>query len=168
MKKLVFVIVGLIVSTALFAQEEYIYDFNNLTEGTQNLNGQDGWSTHFQTASTSQDFDVAIVNNGIMTHDETIGVFYPYGGSGVGRTATRKASPDFNFSFQDGGVIDLEIDMYRNWWGVFFGIGYDSDNDGNVLPGMTDGDGGVYLSAKNQGDNNHTVVHFPNSESVQL
>lgn len=168
MKKTLFIIVSLMVSTALFAQEEYIYDFNNLTEGTQNLNGQDGWSTHFQTASNSQDFDVAIVNNGIMTHDETIGIFYPYGGSGVGRTATRKASPDFNFSFQDGGVMDLEIDMYRNWWGVFFGIGYDSDNDGNVLPGMTDSDGGVYLSAKSQGSDNHTVVHFPNSESVQL
>ena len=150
------------------AQVEYLYDFNNLTTGSQNLNGQDGWMTHYQTASSSQDFDVDYVCGADMSPDETVAVWYPYGGSGVGRTATRKASTNFNFSFQQGGIMELEMDMLRTWWGNFFGVGFDGDGDGYILPGMNDVDGGVYLFCKGQGDNGHARLHLPNGTSVEF
>ena len=150
------------------AQVEYLYDFNNLTTGSQNLNGQDGWVTHYQTASSSQDFNVDYVCGSDMAPDESIAVWYPYGGSGVGRTATRKASANFNFSFQQGGIMDLEMDMLRTWWGNFFGVGFDGNGDGHILPGMNDEDGGVYLSCKGQGDSGHAKLHLPNGTSVEF
>ena len=167
MKKLLI----LILLTASFragAQVEYLYDFNNLTTGSQNLNGQDGWMTHYQTAGSSQDFDVDYVCGSDMSPDESIAVWYPYGGSGVGRTATRKASANFNFSFQEGGIMDLEMDMLRTWWGNFFGVGFDGDGDGYILPGMNDVDGGVYLFCKGQGDSGHARLHLPNGTSVEF
>ncbi len=148
------------------AQVEYVYDFNSLTEGTKNLNGQDGWMTHYQTAPASQDFDVSYVCGSDMAPDESMAIWYPYGGSGVGRTATRKASPNFNFSFQNGGIMDLEIDMNRTWWGAFFGVGFDGDGDGNILPGMNDVDGGVYLFVKAQGDSGHSKVCLPDGTNI--
>ena len=159
---------GLMVSFAATAQVEYLYDFNNLTTGSQNLNGQDGWMTHYQTAGSSQDFDVDYVSGSDMSPDESIAVWYPYGGSGVGRTATRKASPNFNFSFQEGGIMDLEIDMNRTWWGNFFGVGFDGDGDGYILPGMNDVDGGIYLFFKEQGDSGHAKLYLPNGNSVEF
>ena len=158
----------LLASTGLMAQVEYLYDFNNLTTGSQNLNSQDGWMTHYQTASSSQDFDVDYVCGSEMSPDETIAVWYPYGGSGVGRTATRKASSNFNFSFQEGGIMDLEMDMLRTWWGNFFGVGFDGDGDGHITPGMNDVDGGVYLFCKGQGDSGHARLHLPNGTSVEF
>ena len=35
--------------TMVNAQEEFVIDFNNYTTGTQCLNGQDSWATHYQT-----------------------------------------------------------------------------------------------------------------------
>ena len=147
---------------------EYLYDFNSLATGSQNLNGQDGWMTHYQTAASSQDFNVDYVCGSDMSPDESIAVWYPYGGSGVGRTATRKASPNFNFSFQQGGIMDLEMDMLRTWWGNFFGVGFDGDGDGYILPGMNDVDGGVYLFCKGQGDSGHARLHLPDGTSVEF
>ena len=166
--KRILLIITLMVSFWARAQVEYLYDFNNLTTGSHNLNGQDGWVTHYQTATSSQDFDVDYVCGSDMAPDETIAVWYPYGGSGVGRTATRKASSNFNFSFQQGGIMDLEMDMNRTWWGNFFGVGFDGDGDGHILPGMNDVDGGVYLFCKGQGDSGHARLHLPNGTSVDF
>ena len=166
--KRILLIITLMVSFWARAQVEYLYDFNNLTTGSHNLNGQDGWVTHYQTATSSQDFDVDYVCGSDMAPDESIAVWYPYGGSGVGRTATRKASSNFNFSFQQGGIMDLEMDMNRTWWGNFFGVGFDGDGDGHILPGMNDVDGGVYLFCKGQGDSGHARLHLPNGTSVDF
>ena len=167
MKRLL-LFLGLLLSIHGIAQVEYLYDFNNLTEGSQNLNGQDGWMTHYQTAPSSHDFDIGYVNGSDMTPDESKAVWYPYGGSGVGRTATRKASSNFNFSFHDGGIMDLEMDMNRTWWGNFFGVGYDGNGDGHILPGMNDVDGGIYLFCKEQGDSGHAKLYLPNGTSVEF
>ena len=168
MKKTLLLSLMLLTAFTVSAQVEYVYDFNGLTEGSQNLNGQDGWVTHYHNATSSQDFDVAYVCGSDMAPDESIAVWYPYGGSGVGRTATRKASPNFNFSFQNGGIMDLEMDMNRTWWGAFFGVGLDGDGDGHILPGMTDSDGGVYLFIKSQGDSGHSKVCLPDGTSVEF
>ena len=90
MKKLFLAFSLMFCLTALVAQEEYIINFDDYKTGTQCLNGQDGWSTHYQTASTSQDFDVDYSCDGLLSPNESIAVYYPYGGPGVGRTATRK------------------------------------------------------------------------------
>lgn len=168
MKKTSLLAFLLMMAFGLSAQVEFTYDFNNLTEGSQNLNGQDGWMTHYQTAASSQDFDVAYNNNADMAPDESLAIWYPYGGSGVGRTATRKASPNFDFNFQNGGIIELEMDMNRTWWGSFFGVGFDSDSDGHILPNMTDTDGGVYLFVKSQGDSGHAKVCLPDGSNVEF
>ena len=168
MKRLLILLIGLVMVAKAMAQVEYVYDFNGLTEGTQNLNGQDGWMTHYQTASSSQDFDVSYVCGSDIAPDESKAIWYPYGGAGVGRTATRKASANFNFSFQEGGIMDLEMDMNRTWWGNFFGVGFDGNGDGHVLPGMTDEDGGIYVFAKGQGESGHAQVFLPNGNSVEF
>ena len=168
MRRILLLFISLMVSFGATAQVEYLYDFNSLATGSQNLNGQDGWMTHYQTAASSQDFNVDYVCGSDMSPDESIAVWYPYGGSGVGRTATRKASPNFNFSFQQGGIMDLEMDMLRTWWGNFFGVGFDGDGDGHILPGMNDVDGGVYLFCKGQGDSGHARLHLPDGTSVEF
>ena len=168
MKKVIGFIIGMMLSTGLTAQVEYLYDFNSLTEGTRNLNGQDGWVTHYQTASNSQDFDVGYQCEADMSPDESLAIWYPYGGPGVGRTATRKASANFNFSFHNGGIMDLEMDMNRTWWGNFFGVGFDGDGDGHILPGMNDVDGGVYVFTKGQGDSGHAQLCLPNGTSIEF
>ena len=94
MKKTTLLALFCLLAFTLTAQVEYLYDFNSLTEGSQNLNGQDSWVTHYQTATSSQDFDVSYVYGSDMAPDESMAIWYPYGGSGVGRTATRKASPN--------------------------------------------------------------------------
>ena len=166
MKRIALLSLFFLLAFTMTAQVEYLYDFNSLNEGSQNLNGQDGWVTHYQTATSSQDFDVSYVCGSDMAPDESLAIWYPYGGSGVGRTATRKASSNFNFSFQGGGIMDLEIDMNRTWWGSFFGVGFDADGDGHILPGMTDPDGGVYLFIKSQGDSGHAKVCLPDGSNV--
>lgn len=150
------------------AQVEYVVDFNNYTMGTSCLNGQDNWSTHYQTASTSPDFDVDYSADGMLSPDESVAVYYPYGGPGVGRTATRKASDSFNFNFQDGGIIDFEFDISPAWWGVYAGVGFDADGDGNVLIGMTEGDGGVYLRIAGSGNENHPNISLPDGTNILI
>ena len=58
MRRIVILVTIIMVTMGAMAQVEYLYDFNQLTTGSQNLNGQDGWTTHYQTAPASQDFDV--------------------------------------------------------------------------------------------------------------
>ena len=154
--------------TALVAQEEYIINFNDYTIGEQNLNGQDSWNTHYQTAGTSQDFNVDYTSDGLLSPDETVAVFYPYGGSGVGRTATRKASENFAFNFKNGGIIDLEFDISPAWWGDFVGVGFDADGDGHVLQGMTEGDGGVYLRVAGYANDCHPNIMLPNGTDLVI
>lgn len=154
--------------TYVNAQVEYVINFDNYTIGTQCLNGQDNWSTHYQTASTSQDFDVDYSCDGLLSPNESLAVYYPYGGPGVGRTATRKASENFNFNFKDGGIIDFEFDITPAWWGVFAGVGYDADGDGNILQGMTEGDGGVYLRIAGSGNDRHPNIVLPNGQDILI
>ena len=168
MKKLFLTVSLIFCLFAVNAQEEYIIDFNNYTLGTQCLKGQDNWSTHYQTASTSQDFDVDYTCDGLLSTDESVAVYYPYGGPGVGRTATRKASDNFNFNFKNGGIIDVELDMHPAWWGVFYGVGFDADGDGNILQGMTDGEGGVYLRVAGSGNDNHPNIVLPNGNEILI
>ena len=167
MKKL-FLTFSLMLCLTTFAQEEHIINFNNYTDGTQCLNGQDSWVTHFQTAGSSQDFDVAYAADGLLAPDTTIAVFYPYGGSGVGRTATRKASENFGFNFKNGGIIDLEFDIYPSWWGDYVGVGFDADGDGNILQGMTNGDGGVYLRVAGYANDYHPNIVLPNGQDIVI
>ena len=167
MKKLILALSLLLCLNVVKAQVEYVVDFNSYTIGQQCLDGQDNWSTHYQTASTSQDFDVDYAtNDGTMSPDESVAVFYPYGGPGVGRTATRKATDNFNFNFQNGGIIDLEFDILPAWWGDYVGVGFDADGDGNILQGMTDGDGGVYLRVAGSGNDNHPNIMLPDGTDL--
>ena len=77
MKKTTLLALFFLLAFTLTAQVEYIYDFNSLTEGSQNLNGQDGWVTHYQTATSSQDFDVSYVCGSDMAPDESMAIWYP-------------------------------------------------------------------------------------------
>ena len=154
--------------TALVAQEEYIINFNDYKTGEQCLNGQDNWVTHFQTAGTSQDFDVDYTADGLLSPDESVALFYPYGGAGVGRTATRKASENFGFNFKNGGIIDLEFDIIPAWWGDYVGVGFDANKDGHILQGMTEGDGGVYLRIAGSGNDRHPNIVLPNGNDIVI
>lgn len=166
MKRLFLTLSLILCLTTINAQVEYVVNFNNYSTGEKCLDGQDYWSTHYQSAGTSPDFDVDYTIGGLLSPDESIAVFYPYGGPGVGRTATRKATDNFNFNFQDGGIIDFEFDMYPAWWGTYAGVGLDADGDGNILVGMTEGDGGVTLRVAGSGNENHPNITLPDGTDI--
>ena len=164
MKKAIFIISTLLIVMQLsFTQAQmitYKYDFNNLTIGA-NLNGQDGWTSVVNTGST---YDLVVGYNmagpgtsagtGSTTPDNTLGVFYDYPGPNYGRTASRVTTTGFPFNFAIGGIMEIQVDMCTAWWGDFFGIGYDKNNNGYLVPGVeqqvayeaNEGGIGIYLS----------------------
>ncbi|MBE0649065.1 MAG: T9SS type A sorting domain-containing protein [Bacteroidales bacterium] len=156
----------LIFSIALHAQVEYDYNFNSLSIG--NLDGQDDWVTILHTAGPS-DMLVDYAAGSVASHDGTLAVFYNSSGGGFGRTATRKATPNFNFDFTQANTIEMEIDMYRNYWGMFFGAGFDADGDGHIAPGLVTepNDGGIYVNISAQNPANNKIV-LPDGNSVSF
>lgn len=164
MKKIILHLSFLLAAFVVQAQTVSVYDFNTLPDG--NLNNQDGWKTIQQTASGSPDFVVGYTADGVVSPDGSKAVFYPFGGPGVGRTATRKSSSNFEFSFADG-LVEVEVDMHKNWWGVFFGIGFDADGDGHIAPGLPTepNDGGLYISCRDVSPALNKVV-LPNGTEI--
>ena len=141
MKKLLFLFVFVAFTLSLKAQMEVVFDFNNCNE-EQPLNGQDGWYVrkHHPTTSGSAMYTGYLGHfwgdtPETLTADETIGVFSTASGTSFGDIATHDIS-QYGFDFSTGGIIEIECDMWRECWGDLFGIGYDADGDGSVLPPM--------------------------------
>ena len=157
----------------LTAQTEVTFDFNdyNTTGDPDNrpaLNGQHGWITKVHSAGNGGRYmytDYMAYFWGSQpwtpTPDETIGVFSTCSGTSYGDIATHTIS-EYGFDFSTGGIIEVECDMWREHWGDLFGIGYDGDGDGFVLPPIkgnhepiipdstsTKLDGGIYMLTTN-------------------
>jgi hypothetical protein len=164
MKAIYFILIYFILSISIQAQTEYEYDFNNISSG--DLDGQDNWSTILHTTGPS-DFIIDYAIGSTASHDGTLAAFYNAGGAGYGRTATRKATSNFNFDLTESDIIELEIDMHRNWWGMFFGAGFDADGDGHIAPGLSTepDDGGIYMNIAAQNLDNNKIV-LPDGNSV--
>lgn len=165
MKKFSLLIALICISLLSFTQVvEHIYDFNSLQ--TDNLNGQDEWLT-IQHTSGGADIFIDLIAGNVVSPDGSKAAFYNASGPGYGRTATRKSSPNFNFDLSEGDIIELEIEMHRNYWGMFFGAGFDADGDGHIAPGLSteEFDGGIELHLSAQNPDNNKVV-LPNGESV--
>lgn len=172
MKKLSFILVLLAFSLGLKAQTEVSFNFNNYGEN-QILNGQDGWYVRAHSAGNG---GFGPMYTDYMGHfswtghdpeqptlDETLGVFSNSSGTSFGDIATHDIT-QYGFDFSSGGIIEIECDILREKWGDFFGIGYDGNGDGSVLPPVrratssnalyepiypdensTSPDGGIYL-----------------------
>ena len=123
-------------SLGLMAQTEATDDFNSYVEGAA-LNGQGGWVARAHSAGGGILKTEYLGGGGQTTPDETMGAFFDNANTNYGEVATHKSTEEFPFDFSSGGVIEVEIDMFRNWWGTCFGIGYDADGDGVVLPPMS-------------------------------
>ena len=136
MKKLLIPILALFVVGMLKAQTTASMDFNNFQENAV-LNGQHGWVAKPHSAGGGNLKTEYLGGGGQTTPDETMGVFFDNANTNFGEVATHKSTSEFEFDFSTGGVIEVEIDMFRNWWGTCFGIGYDADGDGVVLPPMS-------------------------------
>ena len=164
MKKSYPLILVFLFSVTLNAQIEHLYDFNDLSLG--DLDGQDDWQTILHTSGTA-DLFVDVVSGTVVAPDESNAVFYNASGAGFGRTATRKASANFDFDFTVGGIIEIEVEMHKNYWGMFFGAGYDADGDGHIAPGLVseEFDGGFYINIANANPDNNKIV-LPNDEVV--
>ena len=120
----------------LSAQTTATCDFNDYTENAA-LNGQHGWVARAHSAGGGILKTEYLGGGGQTTPDETMGAFFDNANTNYGEVATHKSTDEFPFDFSSGGVIEVEIDMFRNWWGTCFGIGYDADGDGVVLPPMS-------------------------------
>ena len=138
----------------LFSQETFSYSFNNLSIG--NLDGQDNWKSVKHSAGGGRNVVDEIGPNGWVTPDESLGVFFKNANTNYGEIATHKYADNFPIDFSLGGTYQIEMDMARNWWGTAFGIGYDGDGNGVVLPPMyyetirpnpsiQTADGGIYF-----------------------
>ena len=138
MKKLSTTFVLLFLAVFAFAQTEYTIDFNAPTY-TENLplNGQDNWVSRAHSAGGGVFKTEYLGGGGNTTVDETMGLFFDNANTNFGEIATHKSTSNFQFDFSEGGIIELELDVMKNWWGTVFGIGYDADGDGVVLPPMT-------------------------------
>ena len=158
MKKLSLLLVMMLTTVWTFAQNTVTIDFNDFQEDTD-LNGQHGWIARPHSAGTGGNdiYTGYFGPRGMTTPDETIGVFSVCSGTSYGDIATHSLS-EYGFDFSAGGVIEIECDMWREWWGDFFGIGYDGNGDGVVLPPIlgnyepikpnpnsTAPDGGIYM-----------------------
>ena len=179
MKKVFLLIAMMAFAIGLTAQIEVTFDFNDCAytdDGDSNplnrppLNGQSGWRTKVHSAGNGNRY----MYTGYLaywwgsqpqmpTPDETIGVFSTCSGTSYGDIATRNID-EFGFDFSTGGILEIECDMWREHWGDLFGIGYDGDGDGFVLPPIkgnyepinpdstsTKLDGGVYMLTTNTG-----------------
>ena len=155
MKKTFLLLSLMALSIGLFAQTTATCDFNNYTENAA-LNGQHGWVARAHSAGGGVLKTEYLGGGGHTTPDETMGAFFDNANTNFGEVATHKSTDEFPFDFSTGGVIEVEIDMMRNWWGTCFGVGYDADGDGTVLPPMSyeathpnpalpTQDGGVYF-----------------------
>lgn len=131
-------------SFGMNAQVEKTFDFNDYEYGDNPnhlLNGQDGWYVRVHHAGNGAFTPLYTDYMGhfwgttppIPTADETIGVFSDASGTAFGDIATHDIT-QYGFDFSNGGIIEFECDILRQWWGDFFGIGYDGDGDGSVLP----------------------------------
>ena len=147
MKRLSLLFMLLAFSFGMNAQVEKVFDFNDYQVGSGQpyppLNGQDGWYVRAHSAGNGGS------NMGPMytdylghywgntpvtpTADETLGVFSHASGTSFGDIATHDIS-QYGFDFSNGGIIEIECDVLRQWWGTLFGIGYDGNGDGSVLP----------------------------------
>ena len=175
MKKVFLFLTMMALAIGLSAQIEVTFDFNDYEDtGDANnrpaLNGQHGWRTKVHSAGNGGRY----MYTGYLayfwgsqpqtpTPDETIGVFSTCSGTSYGDIATHDID-EFGFDFSTGGVLEIECDMWREHWGDLFGIGYDGDGDGFVLPPIkgnyepinpdstsTKPDGGVYMLTTNTG-----------------
>ena len=144
MKKLSVLLVLLAFALGAQAQVEKTFDFNDYEYGENPnhiLDGQDGWYVRIHSAGNGSFTPVYTDYMGhfwgttppIPTADETIGVFSDASGTSFGDIATHDIT-QYGFDFSTGGIVEFECDILRMWWGDFFGIGYDGDGDGSVLP----------------------------------
>ena len=198
MKKLSLILLLLVFSFGMYAQVEKTFDFNNCGEN-QALNGQDGWYVRVHSSGNGgfppcyTDYSGHFSWDGstpeIPTLDETIGVFSHTSGTGFGDISTHDIT-QYGFDFSEGGVIEIECDLLRMWWGDFFGIGYDGNGDGSVLPPVrkassgnalyepiypnensTAPDGGIYLLMTGVNPNNPLFLNgvvLPNNTIIPI
>ncbi len=136
MKRILSIIILLLTMTGyVSAQETFTYDFNSLSIG--NLNGQDGWISVKHSAGGGHNVVDEVGPSGWVTPDETLGVFFNNANTNYGEVATHKYAENFPIDFSLGGTYQIEMDMARNWWGTLFGVGYDADGNGVILPPMS-------------------------------
>ena len=198
MKKLSLILLLLVFSFGMYAQVEKTFDFNNCGEN-QALNGQDGWYVRVHSSGNGgfppcyTDYSGHFSWDGstpeIPTLDETIGVFSHTSGTGFGDISTHDIT-QYGFDFSEGGVIEIECDLLRMWWGDFFDIGYDGNGDGSVLPPVrkassgnalyepiypnensTAPDGGIYLLMTGVNPNNPLFLNgvvLPNNTIIPI
>jgi len=164
MKTLYFAFLIVLLPLLASSQIEHEYDFNNLSIG--DLDGQDNWVTILHTTGPA-DLFVDYAAGSVVAPDGTLAVFYNSGGPGYGRTATRKATANFDFDFTQADIVEMEIDMHQNWWGMFLGVGFDADGDGHIAPGLATepDDGGIFFNIS--GIEGNDKITLPSGETIE-
>lgn len=168
MKKLLFLILLLSVGKLIAQQTDYIIDFNDYNAG--NLHGQDGWIT-FKETQGNNDFEVGDIVGSLPSADGTKAIIFKYGGPGVGRVGTRKPSPNFDFSFKNGGLRTFEFDVHGCWWGIWACLGYDKNGNGKMTPnqGNTEPDeGGLIVAYGGYNFPAQCYVQLPNGSKINF
>lgn len=133
-KSLVIFTLFLVYSQANAQLIEHLYDFNDLELG--DLNGQDDWTTVVNAGGSPNEMDVAFTYQGVVSHDGTKAAFYGQSGGNYGRTGSRPSTDNLPFSFTNGGIMEIEIDIHTGWWGTYYCLGYDANNNGYIIPAI--------------------------------
>ena len=156
MKKLSLILSLLLMTVLVNAQTVITKDFNDY-QADAILDGQDNWVAKAHSAGGGRFMVEYLGAGGTTAPDESLAVFFDNANTNYGEIATHKSTEDFKFDFSEGGTIEIELDVLRNHWGTVFGVGYDADGDGVVLPPMnyettepnpnlSSKDGGIYFT----------------------
>jgi len=164
MRKTLLTLLGIFTILSINAQNVSEYDFNDLNAG--DLDGQDDWATILYTTGP-HDFFVDLSAGSVASPDGTNAVFYNGSGPGFGRAATRKATSNFNFDLTQADIVEIEVDIHRNYWGMFFGVGFDADVNGHIAPGLASqpDDGGVHFGIASQNPDNNKLT-LPDGSTI--
>ena len=135
MRKFSLLLLSVFMVFAVNAQTVISIDFNDYNEDAI-LNGQDNWVARAHSAGGGQLKVEYLGAGGQTSPDESLAVFFDNANTNYGEIATHKSTPNFQFDFSSGGTIEIELDVLRNHWGTVFGVGYDANGDGVVLPPM--------------------------------
>ncbi len=109
------------------------YTFDSLTSTV--IHGQDNWVTvdNVHNPGGVTHWIGALGGASVSTHNTTKALYFDWEGAGYGSRSTR--IDDSNFStipILDSGVVVIEFEAHRAFWGTWFRMGHDTNTDGDL------------------------------------
>jgi hypothetical protein len=134
-----------------YQPETATYDFESLNIAP--INGQDNWVV---TGNVS--INNARVTDQSLPYNKALGIFSLGGNNNL--QVSRVNNADWAFPEISRAFVRVEFDLNGNWWGSYFNLAYDADNNGQI----SSNERGFGLRTSDRLDN--IVLYGANGNSV--